>query len=167
MSSGHSRWQASERVLESAGIAGRKRHAEHRAHAANGPEGAKCLDLTPEAAFDAAQFVVQRFITVHAHGDDDLRVALSCNTRRRPGDRVGEKAVGRKVQDDEPLPGSDDAFENLADVLAQEDLAAGQVEPRDLAIAIDEVEDFLGGQLVDGFALPDIAASCSGTDTSR
>ena len=47
-------------------------------------------------------------------------------------DAVGEKAVGRKVQERQSPPAGHDRVEDLVDVRPQEDLAAGEVRPRDV-----------------------------------
>src|SRR5262249_12286320 len=70
---------------------------------------------------------------------------------------LGQKTVRREVQDDEVAPDVGDRVEDVMDVFAQEDLAAGKIGPRETGIPLDELQQFGRAQLVRGLALPDVA----------
>jgi hypothetical protein len=61
----------------------------------------------------------------------------------------------------------DDGLGNLREIVAQRDLAAGQVYPRELVGLAKELLDFLERQLADRLLLPDLAVDTPGLASIR
>ena len=146
-----------KRLLERASVVAGERHAERDFHTRNAPQHAERLHLTAEPALHPANLVVERFVAVDAHGHDRACQLASRNALGGRNDAIGLEAVGRKVEQREPRPSAENGIEYLVNVAAQEDLAAGQVDPVDVRVLAHECDDLRRRQLVGRLALPDVA----------
>src|SRR3954469_17716602 len=101
-----------------------------------------------EPAFDAANFVVQGFVAVHADRDDGARRTSSCDPLDALDNAFRLEAVGREVQNGETRPSAEDGVEDLVDVAPKKDFATGEIDPVDVGILTNQRDDLVRRQLV-------------------
>ncbi len=117
----------------------RERHAERGHDSWNAPQCVERFHLTTEAAFDAADLVVQRLVAVDADGDDRARRTSSGNPFDAADDAVGLKAVGRESEESRAATiRVTIASKIVVDVAPQKDFAAREIDPVDVRVLPNE-----------------------------
>ncbi len=110
-----------------------------------------------EASGQPAHLLVQRLRAVDADGHHQAADAA----RQRPLDErhglVAEPAGRREIQQEERPAVLLDGGDEIVEIPAHEQLAAGQMHPAELRPAIEEEADLVGRHLVDALLLPDVA----------
>jgi hypothetical protein len=132
-----------ERLREVIDVLRRERHAEDDLHAGDLAQAAERLDLAAPAALDAADLVVHGLVAVGADRDDDLLRRHLPYLTRALDDLVREVAVGREVQEEEILAAGGERLADVDEVLAEPDLAPGEIDPQEARRAREELPDLL------------------------
>jgi hypothetical protein len=146
-----------ESLREAPQVVLRERDAKDGRHSLDAAQGVERGHLAAEPPFDSANVVVQPLVAIDADGHNRLAGSSPGDAPNGLHDAVGEKSVGRKVQQLQATPARDHGLEDVVDVRPQKNLAAGQIHPGNRWVPPDERDDLIRGELVGRLALPDIA----------